>query len=54
MNEKEKKILLSLLEDASLPVIEVARRAGTTRQTVAKKIEELKKTVVRKITAELN
>ncbi|MEM2192288.1 MAG: Lrp/AsnC family transcriptional regulator [Candidatus Hadarchaeales archaeon] len=54
MNENEKKILLSLMEDARLPTIEIGKRAGVSRQTAAKKIEELKKTLVKRFSVEID
>ena len=39
----EEKILLELLKDSGQPVSRIARKIGATRQTVAKKIELLKR-----------
>lgn len=38
----DKKILLELIKDSEQSLSEIARKAGTTRQTVAKKIKQLK------------
>ncbi len=43
MREPEKRLLLELLKDSSLPVSKLAKRVGISRQTASKKIEELKK-----------
>jgi len=43
MKEAEKRLLLELFKDSSLPLTELARRAGISRQTAAKKVEELKR-----------
>lgn len=43
MKELEKRLLLELLKDSSLPVSKLARKVGISRQTAAKKIEELRK-----------
>lgn len=43
MKEPEKRLLLELLKDSSLPVSQLAKRVGISRQTAARKIEELKK-----------
>lgn len=43
MKEIEKRLLLELLKDSSLPVSELARRVGISRQTASKKIKEMKK-----------
>jgi Lrp/AsnC family leucine-responsive transcriptional regulator len=37
----EKKIILQLLEDGRQPLLQIAKNVGTTRQTVAKKLEQL-------------
>jgi DNA-binding Lrp family transcriptional regulator len=37
----EKKIILQLLEDGRQPVLQIAKKVGATRQTVAKKLEQL-------------
>lgn len=39
--ELEKKILLNLLENGQQPVLKIADDIGATRQTVAKKLEEM-------------
>lgn len=38
----EKKILLHLLDNGRQPILEIARNVGVTRQTVAKKLREMK------------
>jgi Lrp/AsnC family leucine-responsive transcriptional regulator len=43
MKDIDRKILLQLLKDSKQPVIEIARKLGVTRQTVAKKIDGFKK-----------
>lgn len=43
MKEIEKRLLLELLRDSSLPLTELARRVGISRQTAAKKVGELKR-----------
>ena len=40
-SDLEKKIVLQLLEDARQPLLQIARNVGATRQTVAKKLEQL-------------
>lgn len=40
-DELEKKIVLQLLEDGRRPTIHIAKNIGVTRQTVAKKLEQL-------------
>jgi len=42
MRELDKRILLQLLENSGQPVKEMAKKVGASRQTVAKKIEQLK------------
>jgi Lrp/AsnC family leucine-responsive transcriptional regulator len=37
----EKKIILQLLEDGRQPLFQIAKNVGATRQTVAKKFEQL-------------
>jgi len=46
MSDLDKKILLSLLKNSARPVVEIAKEVGATRQTVAKKIEEMQKSGV--------
>jgi len=41
IKDLEKKILLNLLEKGQRPVVEIAEDLGVTRQTVAKKIEQM-------------
>lgn len=42
MNRIDRKILACLIRDSSRPVVEIAKEIGVTRQTVAKKIEQMK------------
>lgn len=42
----DEKILLQLIKDSDQPLSEIARKVGTTRQTVAKRIERLKESGV--------
>ena len=41
IKELEKKILLNLLENGQRPVLKIAEDLGVTRQTVAKKLEQM-------------
>lgn len=41
-DELEKKIIIQLLEDGRRPALHIARNIGATRQTVAKKIEQMR------------
>jgi Lrp/AsnC family leucine-responsive transcriptional regulator len=41
-DELEKKIILQLLKDGRRPTLHIARNIGFTRQTVAKKLEQLR------------
>lgn len=43
MMENERKILLQLIKDSRQPVSDIASKLGITRQTVAKKIDDLEK-----------
>jgi Lrp/AsnC family leucine-responsive transcriptional regulator len=38
----EKKIIFQLLEDGRQPLLQIAKNVGVTRQTVAKKLEQLR------------
>jgi Lrp/AsnC family leucine-responsive transcriptional regulator len=40
-DDLEKKIILQLIEDGRRPTIHIAKNIGVTRQTVAKKLEQL-------------
>ena len=42
MRDLDKKILLQLIKNSEQPVKEIAKKVGASRQTVAKKIEQLK------------
>jgi len=44
VKDLEKKILLNLLEKGQRPILKIAEDVGCTRQTVAKKIEQMKET----------
>ena len=46
MEALEREILLQLIEDSGQPVSKIAKKVGASRQTVAKKIEELRKSGV--------
>jgi len=55
MKELDKKILLQLVKNSEQPVKEIAKKVGASRQTVAKKIEQLKVTgAITSFTARLN
>lgn len=41
MKNLDKKILLQLMENSGRSISEIAKRVGTTRQTVAKKVKQL-------------
>ena len=41
IKDLEKKIILQLLEDGRQPLLQIAKNVGATRQTVAKKLEQL-------------
>ncbi|MCW4014896.1 MAG: Lrp/AsnC family transcriptional regulator [Candidatus Bathyarchaeota archaeon] len=43
IKDLEKKILLNLLEKGQRPILKIAQDLGITRQTVAKKIEQMHK-----------
>lgn len=43
MRDLDRGILLQLLKDSKQPVVEIAKKLGVTRQTVAKKIELFKR-----------
>ena len=42
ISDLEKKILINLLEKGQRPVLRIAEELGVTRQTVAKKIEQMR------------
>ena len=44
IKDLEKKILLNLLEKGQRPVVKIAEDLGVTRQTIAKKIEQMRST----------
>jgi Lrp/AsnC family leucine-responsive transcriptional regulator len=55
MKDLDRKILLQLIENSNQSVVEVASKVGASRQTVAKKIKQLKSDgVVRSFTVRLN
>ncbi|MDG6222090.1 MAG: Lrp/AsnC family transcriptional regulator [Candidatus Bathyarchaeota archaeon] len=41
IKELEKKILLNLLENGQQPILKIAKDLGVTRQTVAKKLDQM-------------
>ena len=42
MNDLDKKILLQLIKHSEQPIMEIAKKVGASRQTVAKKISQFK------------
>ncbi len=55
MRDLEKEILLQLVKNSEQPVVEIARKVGASRQTVAKKIDELKaRGLISSFTVKLN
>lgn len=46
MRDLDKKVLLQLIKNSEQPVREIARKVGASRQTVAKKIKQLRATDV--------
>lgn len=42
MKKIDREILLQLIEDSKQPIYQIAKKVGTTRQTVAKKIAQFK------------
>ena len=55
MRDSDKKILLQLIKNSEQPVREIAEKVGASRQTVAKRIEQLKATgAIISFTARLN
>ena len=42
IKELEKKILLNLLENGQRPILKIAQDLGVTRQTVAKKLDQMR------------
>jgi len=55
MKKLDKEILLQLIEDSKQPGHQIARKVGTTRQTVAKKIAQFKEAgVINSFTPKLN
>ena len=42
LKDVEKKILLQLLEDGRKPLYQIAKNVGATRQTVAKKLDQMR------------
>ena len=55
MEELVRKILLQLIKNSEQPVTKIAKKVGASRQTVAKKIEQLKaEGVIASLTARLN
>lgn len=55
MKKLDKEILLQLIEDGKQPAYQIAKKVGTTRQTVAKKIAQFKEAgVINSFAAKLN
>jgi len=55
MNELDRKILLQLIKNSEQPVTEIAKKVGASRQTVAKKIKQLKEEgIIASFTAKLS
>ena len=55
MRELDRKILLQLIKNSEQPAVEIAKKVGASRQTVAKKIEQLKAAgVIASSTVKLN
>lgn len=55
MRELDRKILLQLLRDSRQSVVQIARRVGASRQTVARKLEQLRESgVIRSFTVGLD
>ncbi len=55
LSEKHKKILIQLLKDCRQPISKIAKDLGITRQTVGKKIEELREWgIIDSFSAKLN
>lgn len=55
MKKLDKEILLQLIEDSEQPAYQIAKKVGTTRQTVAKKIAWFKETkLIQSFTPKLN
>ncbi|MEM2907981.1 MAG: Lrp/AsnC family transcriptional regulator [Candidatus Hadarchaeales archaeon] len=55
LSEKHKKILIQLLKDCRQPISKIAKDLGITRQTVSKKIEELREWgIINSFSARLN
>lgn len=55
MRELDQKILLQLIKDSEQPVTKIAKKVGASRQTVAKKIKQLKEEgIIASFTARLS
>ncbi|MDI6884565.1 MAG: Lrp/AsnC family transcriptional regulator [Hadesarchaea archaeon] len=55
MRDLDRRILLQLIKNSDQPVTEIAKKVGASRQTVAKKIEQLKAAgVIDSFTVRLN
>jgi len=55
MKKLDKEILLQLIEDSKQPAHQIAKKVGTTRQTVAKKIAQFKEDgMINSFTPKLN
>ncbi|MCD6247901.1 MAG: Lrp/AsnC family transcriptional regulator [Hadesarchaea archaeon] len=55
MKDLDKKILIQLLKNCRKPAVEIAKKIGTSRQTVAKKLKELRSAgIIESFPARLN
>jgi len=55
MRELDRKILLQLMKDSGQPVSKIAKKVGASRQTVAKKVKQLRDSgVVERFTVRLS
>ena len=55
MDDKDKKIIELLMENARMPFTEIAKKLGVTETTVRKRVEEMeKKGIIKKYTIEVN
>ncbi len=55
MDEKDRKIIELLTENARIPFTEIAKKLGVTETTVRKRIEEMEsKKIIKKYTIEVN
>jgi DNA-binding Lrp family transcriptional regulator len=55
MKNMNKRILTQLIQDSAQPVTEIARKVGASRQTVSKKVEQLRRGgIITSFTVRLN